>query len=75
MALQEHYREVTSFLNNNIVPRVGRLLEYDTGGKTSYSEKEEEDFINIIHKIIEEASSQPHEVNQFLTFKTSNLTA
>lgn len=64
MGLKDDFTAVKSFFTCTIVPSVGRLLdnEESAGKGDKYTEKEEQHYLDLIHKIVEECSSQPDEV-------------
>ena len=63
MALKEHFAKVMSHFSDVIVPHLKSLLENDKSAQLEeYSQSEEELYLDLIHKIVAEASLQPDKV-------------
>lgn len=63
MALKEHFAKAMSHFSDVIVPHLKRLLETDKSEiSEEYSQSEEELYLDLIHKIVAEASLQPDKV-------------
>ena len=73
MDLQDHFAAVTSFFSSTTVPSVGCLFkaEESVGTTQEYTAKEGEHYLNLIHMIMEDCSSQPENVVITLFFTDS----
>lgn len=72
VALKEHFAKVMSHFSDVIVPHLKSLLENDKSAQLEeYSQSEEELYLDLIHKIVAEASLQPDKTKQFFLPKAS----